>query len=104
MSVRDRHTRARRGLSAPRWRVSSGGCRKLHFHLVRPIARTAMMFVESSLLISIQWRFGIVRRRLLDGAPRQLDGNRGVWPADVRDPSRRDEYLVTEPPVAGIDD
>ena len=46
----------------------------------------------------------LIRRSDLNGLTGQIDRDFAVEPVHIVDPLRRDEHLVTEPPVAGLHD
>src|SRR6185312_17381087 len=69
-----------------------------------PVAGAAMMPVEIELLVSAQRNRRVVRRRVLDGLLGRGDSDRVIEPTYFPDPLRRNEYLVTQPPVARVHD
>jgi hypothetical protein len=46
-------------------------------------------------VFAIERCLGVVRRRVLDGLPRQADRYHGLRPIDMINPLRSDEHLVT---------
>lgn len=71
--------------------------------IVRPAAATAIVFEEARLLLTVQGCGVRVGRRVLDRLTRQIDRHRRFEPAHALDPLRRNEHLVSEPPIARID-
>src|SRR6185312_14961378 len=67
-----------------------------------PVAGAAMVPVEIELLVSAQRYRRVVRRRVLDGLLGRSDSDRVIEPTYFPDPLRRNEYLVTQPPVARV--
>src|SRR6185312_15095997 len=63
-----------------------------------------MMPVEIELLVSAQRYRRVVRWRVLDGLLARSDSDRVIEPTYFPDPLRRNEDLVTQPPVARVHD
>lgn len=62
------------------------------------------MFVESHLQVSTKRRSRVVQRRVFHGLLSQRDRHRRIEPVDALNPTRRDQHLVTEPPIVGVHD
>src|ERR1700733_6337009 len=62
------------------------------------------MLVDRLLLLTIELRRRVISRRVFQGLTGQIDGNQRFWPVHRVDPPRRHEHLVTNPPIAGVDD
>ena len=60
------------------------------------------MLVNALLLLTIELRRRVIRRRIFDGLASQVDGDFCLGPTHCRDPLRRDEHLVAAPPIAGV--
>src|SRR4029079_11875790 len=72
------------------------------FLLRRPIAGTPVMLVDLHFLVTLQQYLRVVRGCALHCLSSQVDGHRGVGPAQALDPLRCNEHLMTEPPIARI--
>ncbi len=55
---------------------------------------------EPAFLLRVRQGVRVVGWRGLDRLPRQIDRHGGIEPIDVSDPLRRDEHLMTEPPLS----
>jgi len=60
------------------------------------------MFEDVHFLLTVQLRRRLERRGAFHCLPCKVDRHCGVGPAHVLNPLRRDEHLVTEPPVACV--
>src|ERR1035437_1049068 len=62
------------------------------------------MIVNFRFLIAIHVLHWVIRRSVFYRLPREVDRNPTVEPAHILNPLRRNQYLMTEPPVACVDD
>jgi len=72
------------------------------FRFLRPVRGSSIMLVDADLLVPIKLRRRIIGRGVFYCLPSQINGDRGVGPPHIPDPLRRDEHLITEPPVARV--
>jgi len=86
-----------------RRRIDGAKFRILQLHSIRPITVTPIVIMELDFLLSMQRACWIVCRGALDCLPCQIDRDGALRPTHALDPLWRDEHLMTQPPVAGVD-
>src|ERR1700722_16257611 len=74
------------------------------FLLARPVTVMPVVRENTRFLLAIKWHGGIIRRGVLDGLPGQIEQYLGFGPVDLINPLRSDDHLMSQPPIACIND
>src|SRR5438094_8888943 len=68
------------------------------------IRKTVVILVDSPLPLLNELSRRVILGRMLDHLASQIDRDLGLGPAHIPHPSRRDEHVMTTPPVARVYD